>query len=261
MFAVLLAISFSSKIIQSLNLKVTEGGRTVFEKDIIPGNIVETAMNESSTLTGTISGDFSKSMKYQNFALENGAYSITGSMTYRNNKLSFVINPAKLEKLYKHAGIYNLRIVIHDQSLDEPLIWTVAKIDYKAIGEDKDNFTDVEWDFQPAKKQPKEITIKVFTYATYLPLAVLVILLLKNGFNLGYFPRSLEALPSLAFIAGFGGFLYYFIIFWKQITFEEMLLKLCMIIPILAILLRYALIGRSKMVLKNQKTENKVKTE
>ena len=125
----------------------------------------------------------------------------------------------------------------------------IGTVDFIANGEVVDNWTDVEWDFQQPHKDPADSLINLFSMLMYAPLVILVLLLLVNGINCGYFPHNpIYALFSLAFVGAFGAFLYYFLIFWREIHFEDMLKQLCLILPVLGILLFFALQGRAKMV-------------
>ena len=152
--------------------------------------------------------------------------------------------------------------MVSDESMDSPLFWNVAKVNFVANGEVFDNFTDVEWDFQPPKQTPKVIVTQVFNILMFVPFLILVVLLLINGINCGYFPRNFfYAILSLAFVVAFGGFLAFFVYFWKYIHFEDMIKYTFIALLILGVLLHFALIGRNKEVQKNVVQEQKPKTE
>lgn len=216
-------------------------------------------MTENQTVHATIVGP-KTAAKNAFWVLEQGTYSIVDTLSPKTNYVA-KLNPRILTGLYKHPGVYSLKVSISYEG-ETPIMKEIAKIDFIANGEVFDNFTDVEWDFQKPHAQPGRFIVHVFKLVSFAPIGVLIILLLINGCNCGYFPRNFfDAIFSITFVAAFGVFLYYFIIFWKTIHFEQMLLQLCIIFPSLLILLRLALRGRAKMAARDNQAVEKTKTE
>ena len=236
--------------VSSLSLRVANSSSTEFSAQLKPGDATAFDLNENHTLHVELATTFTAPPKVHVVALECGSYSVSFPFTFRQGKLSIAFTPLKLRKLYKHAEVYNLRLLVSDPQLKAPLFWDVAKVTYITDGEVVDNYEDVEWDFQPPVKTPSGFVVRVFTLIMFVPFAVLLVLLLANGCNCGYFPRSIEAVISLAFVAGLGAFFAFFIYFWRYVTFEEMFKYLLVIVPVLGILLRGALVGRAKMAVK-----------
>lgn len=256
MFLWLVAGAFAQAKISSVSLNVLNKSQLLFSETLKPKESTTFELNENFTLKVEVKTTFKKAPKSHVIVMECGQYSVSYPMTFRDTKLSFNFLPNKLARLYKHSEKYNLRMMIADPSLDAPLFWDLAKVDFIANGEVVDNFTDVEWDFNPPEKTPSAFVTKMFTMALLAPCALLVILLLKNGINFGYFPRNfIDAIVSLMFVAGLGGFFLFFVYFWKYVHFEDMFKYLLMIVPVLALLLRGALIGRAKMAAIKDKTD------
>ncbi|EAY22711.1 hypothetical protein TVAG_476400 [Trichomonas vaginalis G3] len=227
--------------------------------DAKPNQVVSLDLTENQTLIAKLEG-LKGEAKHAFYVLEQGTYSIVENLQSKGTYAA-KLNPRALAGLYKHPGEYSLKVSITYEG-EKPIMTEIAKINFIANGEVIDNFTDVEWDFQKPHEQPGAFLVFVFEVASFVPIFILLVLLLINGCNFGYFPRNFfDAIFSITFVVAFGGFLYYFIYFWKHIHFEEMLKQLCVIFPALLILLRLALIGRAKMVARDVPAEEKVKTE
>lgn len=246
---------FFSLALLSASLKIDEFALSVLDDDdgvvsqvMIREKSEETiSLTENQTLTCKAKSSLDHAPVHAFYVLENGPYSLTGEMVFKN-ELSFRIKPKQLEQLYKHSALYSLKVSILVKD-EDPIMKEIAKVQFTANGEVRDNFTDVEWDFQEPHKQPAAIVVKSLTFAMFVPLLVLLVLLCINGCNCGYFPHNFfDAIFSLTFVGALGAFFYYFIVFWRSINFEEMLKQLCIIIPALGLLLRLALSGRAKMV-------------
>lgn len=247
----LAASSFCARaVLSSVQLNVTDQGANVFAQQLKPGETASFDLNENYTLKLELSTTFSTPPKSHAVVFEGGAHSVSFPLSFRQGRLSIVFTPHKLYRLYKHAGSYNIRVMVADPSMDRPIFWHVAVVNYITENEVVDDFTDVEWDFQPPPRTPSAFVTRVFTLVMFVPFGVLMVLLLANGCNLGYFPRSIEALWSLLFVSGLAGFFAFFIYFWRYVTFEEMFKYLLVIVPVLGILLRGALVGRAKMAAK-----------
>ena len=249
----------SSAKIEQIVFNVLDGN-TVMDTQTIKGNDQAfLTLTENQTLSVDIKSNIKQQPQTAFYVFENLSHAISGNINFKSS-LDFLIKPNQLKSLYKHAGIYSLKMTIHVKD-DDPIMREIAKVDFIANGEVVDNWTDVEWDFQEPHKDPKDKIIQSFKYVMYIPLGILILLLLLNGCNLGYFPHNpIYALFSLAFVVAFGAFLYYFLVFWREIHFEDMLKQLCVIIPVLLVLLRFALVGRAKMVDKYAQPQ-KVKTD
>jgi hypothetical protein len=235
-----------------LTLQVLNHSRGVFEKKLTPVSPPYSfTLNENFTLSLSLAGPFTSAPKHHVVVLESGIYSVSVPFIFKSPALTASLPPVKLRKLYKHSGTYNLRIMVSDRSLQAPLLWHAGIVAYEANGEVVDNFTDVEWDFEPPPKTPGRFLTQVFSLLMFVPFGILLILLLINGVNCGYFPNSFfGAIVSLSFVAGLGAFFAFFVYFWKYVTFEDMFKYLLVILPGLGILLRGALGGRAKMVAK-----------
>ena len=251
MFVWLIAPSLcASAAVSSLSLQVKGASETEFSAQLKPGESTAFDLNENHTLQIEIATTFLAAPKSHVVSLEAGSHSVSFPFAFRQGKLSITFTQAKLKRLYKHAGVYNLRVMVADPLLARPLFWDVAKVTYVTEGEVVDNFEDVEWDFQPPVKTPNAFVVRVFTLIMIVPFAALLLLLLANGCNCGYFPHSIEAIFSMLFVAGLAGLLAFFVYFWRYVTFEEMFKYLLVIVPVLGILLRGALVGRAKMAAK-----------
>jgi hypothetical protein len=122
---------------------------------------------------------------------ESGIYSVSLSFAYKDKKLLLGLVCSNLHKLYKHPGVYNVKIAIADSSRSNPYLWDVGTPKYETWGEVFDNLTHVEWDFQPDGKTPNPFLTFVFTCVMFVPFGIFLLLLLLNGFNCG--------LPALTF--------------------------------------------------------------
>jgi hypothetical protein len=239
-----------------LTLEVLNQSQRILSHKLNPGApAFPFSLNENHTLALYLKSNFSSSPKHAIMAIESGVYSVTYPFVFKDRILSIVLAPPKLRKLHKHSGKYNLRIVVSDSLMAQPVIWHAGIVGYEANGEVVDNFTDVEWDFTPPPKTPNPMLTEVFTWLTLVPFVILLVLLLVNGVNCGYFPRGfVDAIFSLAFVAALGAFFAFFLYFWKYLTFEDMCKCLLGIAPVLGILLRGALGARAKMVAKDAKS-------
>lgn len=258
MLAFLIFSVFSAQgLIGKLQIKIKQGNFVSSETELDIGETTNLNLSENETLSLTLSTKFTTAPKHTACSLELGPHSLSFSFQFVNSKaLQLSFTPPKLKRLYKHSGNYSLSLLVADKQLENPLIWKVGTVNFIANNEVVDNFTDVEWDFQPPPVTPKPIITKVFSLLMLAPFALLIILLLANGINFGYFPHNfIDAIFSLAFVVGVGAFFYYFYIFWKQIHFEDMIKSLVPISLVLGFLLRRALIGRKKMVIQSQKVK------
>jgi ABC-type microcin C transport system permease subunit YejB len=87
----------------------------------------------------------------------------------------------------------------------------------------------------------------------FVPFAILVVMLVANGSNFGYFPRvPLDVLVSIAVVAGLGAF---FVHFWLHVTFEQMCVYVLAFVAALGSLLRGTLKGRAKMVARDARSK------
>jgi hypothetical protein len=246
-----------SRSVTGLTLEVRNSTHGILQKKLsLNASPFSFELDENHTLSLTVASTFTSAPKHHVVALESGPYSVSTVLNFKGGALSIALTSAKLRKLYKHSGKYNLRLAIADPLLEAPILWHVAVVDYIALGEVVDNFTDVEWDFTPPPKTPNPLLTTIFTYLMFVPLVVLLGLLLANGVNCGYFPRSFfDAIVSLAFVAGLGAFFAFFVYFWRYVTFEEMFKYLLGIVPLLGILLRGALGGRAKMAARYRRND------
>ena len=236
--------------LSSLQLDVTDQTETVFTTQLKPGETAKLDLNENHTFKLDLATTFLAAPKSHVVVFEAGAHSVSFPMSFRQGHLSIVFTPLKLRRLYKHPGLYNVRVMVADPAMERPMFWHVAVVNYITENEVVDNFTDVEWDFQPPAKTPSAFLTRLFTLIMVVPFFVLIVLLLANGLNCGYFPRSVEALFSMLFTVALGAFFAFFVYFWRYVTFEEMFKYLLVIVPVLGLLLRGALVGRAKMAVK-----------
>ncbi|KAH0786355.1 dolichyl-diphosphooligosaccharide--protein glycosyltransferase subunit 2 [Histomonas meleagridis] len=250
-------------VIEGLSLTVQQGSTTVEKKELGVGETTSFDLTENQTLSLKLQTQFKSTPKNQVCVLELGVHSVTSVFNFRNGFLTLSFTPKKLQKLYKHSGVYDLKLMINDKVLDSPFFWNIAKVNFIANNEVVDNFTDVEWDFQPPKPTPKPIITQLFTIMMIGAFVILIILLFVNGINCGYFPHNfVDAILSLAFVVSLGAFFVFFVYFWKYITFVDMLKYILCAFVVLGTLLRFALVGRNKMVQKAKVQNNeKTKTE
>jgi hypothetical protein len=243
--------------IRDLYLQVVGPNSSLLDKHLTVGENLSFALNENWTLSLDLTTTFLTQPKHQIVALESGVFSVSFLLNFKNGHLTYALAPLKLKKLYKHSGVYNLRIMISDRRLKAPLFWHVGTVEYETWGEVVDNFTDTEWDFEPPPKTPNQLLTRVFTGLMFVPFVILLMLLGINGINFGYFPTSpLDALISLAFVIGLAAFFAFFVHFWKYITFEKMCVYVLAFIVALAPFLRGALTGRAKMVARDDNPKN-----
>ncbi|OHT03158.1 hypothetical protein TRFO_06832 [Tritrichomonas foetus] len=252
----------ANKLIGSLTVSTQEGKFVINSNDLEPGQTTDIELTENQTLALSLETTLKKAPKHSACTLELGMHSIASTFSYTNGKLQLKFTPLRLAKLYKHSGKYSLSILVADDQLEKPFLWNVGTVNFIANNEVVDNFTDVEWDFQPPPATPPAIITYVFTLLMFAPFALLLILLLVNGINCGYFPRNfIDAIFSLAFVGCLGAFFYYFVVFWKSIHFEDMLKSLIPISVVLGVLLRRALIGRAKMVARHEEDLRKAEAK
>lgn len=256
MFAFFIFSVFSAQgFFENLQIKVKQGNFVVSEQDLSVRESTTVNLSENETLSLTLPTKFNAAPKHTACTLELGAHSLSLPFQFSNKKeLALSFTPLKLNRLYKHSGNYSLSLLVADKQLENPFIWKVGTVNFIANNEVVDNFTDVEWDFQPPPQTPKPIITQVFSLLMLVPFFILIILLLVNGINFGYFPHNfIDAIFSLAFVVAVGAFFFYFYIFWKQIHFEDMIKSLVPISLVLGFLLRRALIGRKKMAVQSEK--------
>jgi hypothetical protein len=260
MLALLLAFTFCDQnSISKLSIEILNNSKVVHSVKLSPPEATSLSLNENLTLQLALTTTFRSIPKHHVCVIESGIYSVSSPFSYKDKQLTIAFAPSKLRKLYKHAAVYNLRLAVADPSLPAPLFWNVGTIDYETWGEVFDNFTDVDWDFQPDPKTPNPFLTFVFTLVMFVPFGIFLLLLLLNGVNCGYFPRSLlDAGVSLAFVICLGGFFAFFVYFWKFLTFEEMCRDLLGIVPVLGVLLRGALVVRAKLERRSNVKEVKV---
>ena len=253
MLACLAASCFcGSTALSSLSLQVVHGSDIVYQAKLNLGEKTAFDLNENHTLRVQLETRFESAPKSHVIVFEQGTHSVSFPFNFRQGQMTFAFAPSKLKKLYKHGGPYSLRLMVADPSMEHPVFWTVADVNYITENEVVDNFTDVEWDFQPAPRTPPPLVTKVFTILMIVPFVILIFLLLVNGCNLGYFPKSFfDAIASLLFVIALGCFFVFFVYFWRALTFETMFKYLLVIVPVLGLLLRRALIGRAKMAIKD----------
>lgn len=248
--------------IGELTMKVHTGSTVAELRTLKAGETAELDLSENQTLSLALETNFAAAPKNSVAVLESGAHAVTSPFNYRSGSLTLAFTPTKLRRLYKHSGMYDLRLMVSDSAMDAPLFWSVAKVNFIANNEVVDNYTDVEWDFQPPKATPKAAVTRIFSALMFVPFLLLIVLLLANGVNCGYFPHNIfYAAMSLAFVAALGGFLAFFVYFWRYIHFEDMLRYMLGAMLILGVLLRFALVGRSKEVQKHVVQTEKPKTE
>lgn len=257
MLACLFAFGFcANSDLKSAVIRVSNGTNVLFLEKLEQEKQTHFSMTENNTLSVTLMTKYNKAPKSHTLVLEQGIYSIASAMQFKSGNLSLALTKIKLQKLYKHSGEYTLSVLVLDNDMTKPLIWKLGTVDFQANGEVFDNFTDVEWDFQAPKPQPKEIIIKFFTLVQFAPLGIALILLLINGCNCGYFPHNfIDAIVSILFVVSLGAFFVFYVYFWKYIHFEDMLKYLCVAFLVLGVLLRGALVGRAKMVARYAKKD------
>lgn len=136
MFAYWLAVSYSAGAaeIQSLNLNIKRGKDIISNADLKPGEVIHVDLNENSTMSVNLVTTFIKAPRNHVIVMECGAHSISFPMNYKNGRLSFEFTPQRLSKLYKYSGLYNLKLMVADKSLEKPLFLNVAKVNFIADG-------------------------------------------------------------------------------------------------------------------------------
>ena len=258
MLAFLALFSLSADIFGDLSIVVTHGKDQIVRQTVFPGKSFDFGITENETLSLSLRTTLKSAPKHHVVSLEHGMHTIAATMQWKNGNLEASFTPTKLKKLFKHSEDYSLNMFVADPSLGKPFSWTVGIVAFTANNEVVDNFTDVEWDFQPPHPTPSPFLTHIFNLLMLGPFGILIILLLVNGINFGYFPHNfIDAIFSMAFVACLGAFFYYFIVFWKSIHFEDMMRSLIPIVLVLGFLLRRALIGRAKMVARYAKTQAK----
>lgn len=258
MFLFLLSVFSTQSSIGPLKIIIKKGSFVAWDEKLSLGETTSFNLTENETLSLSLATDFAEAPSYTSCVLELGSHAVTSTFKYQKSKsLVADFTPIKLKKLYKHSGKYQLSLLVSDQSSEKPFTWKIGTVDFIANNEVVDNFTDVEWDFQPPPATPKLLITETFNLLMLLPFAILIILLLINGINCGYFPRNfIDAIFSLAFVVCLGAFFGYFYIFWKDIYFEDMIKSLVPISLVLGFLLRRALIGRKKMIVRSSQRED-----
>lgn len=252
MIPFLFSFSQSTQLITNIEAIVKDEKKPTSKKSYNLGEIPTISCTENETLSFFISTNIKSKPSDSVISIENGIHSISSVMTHKNSQLQATFSPNQLGHLNKHSAVYSVKILIYDSGMDKPLLEEIAKLDFTATGEDVDNFTDVEWDFQPPHPKLGSFKVKIFNVLACVPFGIFILLFFLNGINFGYFPRHFfDAIFSLVFVVSLGAFFVFFIYFWRKIHFEDMIKYLCFIVPVLGLLLRRALIGRAKMVNEN----------
>jgi hypothetical protein len=243
--------------IRDLHIQVAGAPTSTVDRKLMVGENFSFTLNENWTLSLDLTTTFPTSPQHHVVSLSSGVFSVSSPLNFKSGHLTLALTPVRLRKLYKHSAVYDLRLMVADHRLAAPLFWSVARVDYETWGEVVDNFTDTEWDFEPPPKTPSPLLTNVFSALMFVPFGLLLVLLVRNGINFGYFPRApFDALVSLAFVAGLGAFFAFFHHFWKHVTFEKMCVYVLAFIAGLAPLLRGALKGRAKMVASDAKSKS-----
>jgi hypothetical protein len=228
---------------------VIGAGDTTVEKKLNIGENMPFGLNDNWTLSLDFAKIFQTSPKHHVVALESGVFSVSSALNFKAEYLTLALAPTRL---HKHSAVYDLRLIVADQRVAAPLFWSVARVEYETWGEFVKTFADTEWDFEPPPKTPSPLLTKVFTGLMFVPFAVLVVMLVANGINFGYFPRApLDVLVSITFVAGLGAF---FVHFWLHVTFEQMCVYVLVFVATLGPLLRGALKRGSKMVARDARS-------
>ena len=255
MLALLLSFSYSNEEQFNVTAKVKQNGKEIYSESYLLGEKPTITCTENQSLSFSIQTNLTTRPKNSIITMRLGVHEISGLMEFTAPNLRFQFTPQKFFELYKHSGIYTVTALYCNSP--PPVKYDLAYVNFQANNEVVDNFTDVEWDFQPPHPRISGSKVYLFNILAFVPICFLIFLYFLNGINFDYFPNNLfDSICSLAFIISLALFFAYFIIFWKKIHFEDMLKSLCFIVPILGILLRGALRGRKRMVeIIHQKTE------
>ena len=224
---------------------VSEGGLTTVSPPSKLGKILEADHHHKVILKFSLNDETNAKMRvHQAFVIlknvESGA------------EIAFVAEPdsksvykfdmevkSKAKEFDGKSGKYELRLIIGDAVISNPISWHLADLNlqFPAPASDVDSSApttennraakpEIRHMFREPEKRPPAFVSSVFTLLCLAPLAVMLVLWLSLGVNVSGFPLSLS---SLGFHAGLGAIfgLYYY--FWLSLDMFQTIKYLIMI--------------------------------
>jgi len=134
---------------------------------------------------------------------------------------------AKAKEFAYRSGKYSMEVIVGDAVIQNPFSWVVADVELtfpegKAAAEDKlaryNKKVEIKHMFREPEKRPPAVVSTVFTALVLSPLALLVLLWLKLGANIGNFPFSLSSIGFHVGLCAICGLYYLYFVTLDMFT-------------------------------------------
>lgn len=128
------------------------------------------------------------------------------------------------------SGLYKLELIVGDAILESSIVQNLANVSIKFTSPARihpDIYApqpEITHVFRPEEPRPPALISQVFTVICVCPVLVMLLGWILVGANISLFPISLA---GLGFVAGFGGILVLYLLFWLQLNMFVTLKYLC----------------------------------
>jgi len=135
-----------------------------------------------------------------------------------------------LAKFKGPSGVYSLRVLIGDPSIDNSFEWDAASVSFKFASEAAqshpsiyDAKPEIHHIFRKPDSRPPRTVSQAFTLLALAPIALLIVGWLIVGINFGNFPSGIAAIYALLFHVALIATLGVLGLFWLELTIFDTL--------------------------------------
>eukprot|EP00301_Raphidiophrys_heterophryoidea_P023976 c7643_g1_i1.p1 GENE.c7643_g1_i1~~c7643_g1_i1.p1 ORF type:complete len:699 (-),score=187.22 c7643_g1_i1:123-2219(-) len=243
----------TSAVVSDVVISVVDPDKAEKKFEVAPkkqiGEIINVAASQSLTISLDIrSATSNKPIKphqvFARFESETGAEAIF-VIPFSDKKHKLTINIAEASSQFSFAsGKYSLRIIVADANLLEPIIWDTANLALtfppkSALTKTRVAYAplpNIDHKFRQPDRRATDSVASIFTALVLAPVPILLIALLRIGFNFSNTPTDFVGFVStILFFCSLGAIVGLLSLYWLSLSIFQALYGLMVLGPFTAL--------------------------